>query len=260
MRTNYHTHNYRCIHAEGTVEDYVIKAIEAGLDEIGISDHMPHPGWNLDNENRMAYDELQNYFNEIDEAIKKYGDKISIKKAIECEYFPEFEWLYEELKNKYEVDYLILGVHFFPYNGEYVYICDLDITPEILRQYVDYVIKSMESGHFIYLAHPDLWGRKYLNWDEHAERESRRILEKAKELNLPIEINVNGLRKKKLKYNKGIRHQYPHEDFWSLAKEYDVNVIIGIDAHYPDEMNDLDMGKNFAKEIGIKTIECLNFK
>lgn len=259
MKANYHTHNYRCIHADGTVEDYVKAAIEAGLDEVGISDHMPHPDWDLDPNNRMNYNDLENYFKEIDRAIDKYGNKISIKKAIECEYFEEFEWLYSELKEKHKVDYLILGVHFFPYKGEYIYICDFEVTQDMLEKYTDYVIKSMESGYFTYLAHPDLWGRKYLNWDEHTEKASRRILEKAEELKMPIEINVNGLRKPQLNYNKGVRYQYPHKDFWELVKEYDVQVIIGIDAHYPEEMKDLDMGINFAKELGIKIIDRLNF-
>ena len=28
MRTNYHTHTYRCHHASGTEEDYIIEGIE----------------------------------------------------------------------------------------------------------------------------------------------------------------------------------------------------------------------------------------
>ena len=46
MRSNYHTHTYRCNHATGTIEDYVKEAIKANIDEIGISDHLPHPGKN----------------------------------------------------------------------------------------------------------------------------------------------------------------------------------------------------------------------
>ena len=42
MKTNYHTHNYRCNHADGTIEDYIKVAIEEGYDEIGISDITCH--------------------------------------------------------------------------------------------------------------------------------------------------------------------------------------------------------------------------
>lgn len=39
---NLHTHTYRCHHAKGTDEEYVIKAIENGYDLIGFSDHAPY--------------------------------------------------------------------------------------------------------------------------------------------------------------------------------------------------------------------------
>ena len=32
MRSNYHTHTYRCNHATGTIEDYVKEAIKANID------------------------------------------------------------------------------------------------------------------------------------------------------------------------------------------------------------------------------------
>lgn len=258
MKTNYHTHNYRCNHADGTVLEYVLSAINADFDEIGLSDHMPHPGKDFAARSRMSYDDLKNYFNDINEAIELYGDKISIKKSIECEYFKEYQYLYDELREVYKVDYLVLGVHFFPYKGEMTYIGKVNLTPKLLEDYIDYVIESMESGNFNYLAHPDLFGMQYFNWDEHSEKASRRILKKAQELNIVLEINVNGLRKPTITYNNGERYQYPHKDFWSIASEYDVDIIIGIDAHSPCELNDLDMGLNFAKELNLNVIDKLS--
>ncbi|MDY6012365.1 histidinol-phosphatase [Clostridium sp.] len=259
MKSNYHTHNYRCNHAVGNVEEYVKEAISEGFDEIGISDHLPHPGKNIDNGNRMRYEELKEYFDEIDDVIKKYSKDISIKKAIECEYFEDFDWLYKELKEKHKVDYLLLGVHFFPYKGEWLYIGKVESTPEILESYVDYVIKSMESGLFKCVAHPDLFGLSYINWDEHAIKQSRRILEAAQKLDLPLEINVNGFKKSRVKYNNGERYSYPIKEFWLLSKEYNVKRIVGIDAHKPHDMRDYDMGLNFAKELGLETIDRLEF-
>lgn len=259
MKSNYHTHNYRCNHASGNVEDYVIEAIKAGFDEVGFSDHLPHPGKNLDNTYRMKYEEISGYMKEIDEAIKKYGHKISIKKGIECEYFADYGWLYEELMEKYKADYLLLGAHFFPYKGECLYVGEIYSDPEKLESYSDYVVESMKSELFKYIAHPDIFGLGYIDWDDNSIKASRKILQTAEDLNMPIEINVNGLRKPLLTYNKGKRHKYPIEDFWQLSKEYNIKTIIGIDAHYPREMHDLDMGLNFAKEFGIEIIDRLEF-
>ena len=38
---DYHTHHYRCGHAQGNIEDYIKAALNKGLTEIGISDHAP---------------------------------------------------------------------------------------------------------------------------------------------------------------------------------------------------------------------------
>lgn len=259
MKTNYHTHNQRCNHAIGVIEDYVKAAIEENYDEIGISDHLPHPGKDIDNAFRMKYEEIPEYFKEIDAVKEKYGHKISIKKAIECEYFEEFQWLYNELKEKYKVDYLLLGVHFFPYKGQWLYVGGVTLDKEMLEAYVDYVVKSMKSGLFKYIAHPDLFGVSYRDWDENAIKQARRILETAEEMNLPIEININGFNRGTIQYNNGTRYQYPIKDFWELSKEYNVTRILGVDAHEPKHLKDLEKGLNFAKELHIEVIDKLEF-
>lgn len=260
MKVNYHTHNYRCNHATGTVDDYVLEAIKEGYDEIGISDHLPHPGLNFDTECRMKYEELDGYFNEIDNTITKYGDRIHIRRGIECEYFERFEWLYKEIREKYNIDYFILGVHFFYYKNELQYVGWIDFDDEILQVYVDYVLESMEKIRPLYVAHPDLFGMSCIDWNEEVEKQSRRIFAKAEELNIPLEINVNGIRKGKIKYNNGERYKYPYKEFWQLAKEYNVDIIVGIDAHNPEELSDFKMGEDFAKELGITITRKSLFK
>lgn len=41
MKTNYHTHTTRCMHATGNDEDYVLSAIKGGYRILGFSDHTP---------------------------------------------------------------------------------------------------------------------------------------------------------------------------------------------------------------------------
>lgn len=257
MKTNYHTHNRRCNHAAGTIEDYIKVAIEEKFDEIGISDHLPHPGKTIDTPFRMKYEEVSEYFKEINDVIEKYGDKISIKKAIECEYFDDFGWLYNELKEKYKVDYLLLGVHFFPYKGQWHYVGAVNLDEDMLEAYVDHAVESMKAGIFKYIAHPDLFGVSYRDWNEHSIKQARRILETAEEMDLPIEININGFNRGTMEYNNGIRYPYPIKEFWELSKEYDVKRILGIDAHSPEHMRDLEKGLNFAKELDLEIIDRL---
>ncbi|WP_297633647.1 histidinol-phosphatase [uncultured Clostridium sp.] len=258
MKTNYHTHNFRCKHASGNAEDYVKKAIEEGYDEIGLSDHMCHPGMDLDNKSRMYYEELPGYFREVNEAIEKYGDKISIKRGLECEYFPGIEWLYEELEKEYRVDYLILGAHFFKHNEEWLYV-GWGLDEKMLEEYSDFVVQSMETGYFTYLAHPDLFFIIYKEWNEYSIKASRKILEAAEKMNMPLEININGYKKSKIKTKNGDRYPYPVKEFWELSKEYNVKRIIGVDAHNPKDLEDFNKGLEFAKSLDLEVIEKLDF-
>ena len=43
IKSNFHSHNYLCGHAVGTVSDYVKEAVACGLETIGISDHCNCP-------------------------------------------------------------------------------------------------------------------------------------------------------------------------------------------------------------------------
>ena len=38
---DYHVHTYRCGHAGGETRDFVRRAVELGLSEIGLTDHIP---------------------------------------------------------------------------------------------------------------------------------------------------------------------------------------------------------------------------
>lgn len=43
MKNNYHTHTYRCGHANGSEEDMVKAALAMGIEELGFSEHIPMP-------------------------------------------------------------------------------------------------------------------------------------------------------------------------------------------------------------------------
>ena len=45
MRMNLHTHTPRCHHATGSEREYIERAIAAGLQTLGFSDHAPMPFW-----------------------------------------------------------------------------------------------------------------------------------------------------------------------------------------------------------------------
>ena len=108
LNYNYHTHTYLCRHATGSVEEYVLKAIEGGIKYMGFSDHVPfkYPD-GFESDFRVPVSEVSSYFDEIGFLREKYKKEIDIKIGFEMEYFPEhFDVM---LKNviDYGAEYLI---------------------------------------------------------------------------------------------------------------------------------------------------------
>ena len=60
---NYHTHTYRCGHASGKEEDYVLAAIKLGIKRLGFSDHIILPQGYEQPGTRGSYDVLDDYLN-----------------------------------------------------------------------------------------------------------------------------------------------------------------------------------------------------
>lgn len=251
MKYNYHTHTVRCQHAKGTDEDFVLAAIEAGFDEIGFADHSPWPYENgFASSIRMTTDELEDYCDSINSLKKKYRDKISIKLGLECEYFPKYlPWLKEKIK-AHGIDFIILGHHFCKDEPGHIYNGDIK-TPEELYIYCDDIINAMESGLFMYVAHPEIFMRSYPTFDEHCREVSKRIIEKAKETNTPLEYNLLGFSHS---VNDG-KQGYPYPDFWKMISEIKPPVTIGIDAHRPEAFLDKEL---FSK--GINAIRALGLE
>ncbi|MBQ7597742.1 MAG: histidinol-phosphatase [Clostridia bacterium] len=253
MKHNFHTHTYRCMHADGTDEAYVRAAIESGFTRIGFSDHSPWPYKDFVSGMRMSVSEFPGYVQSVRALQEKYRGKIEILLGLECEYFPQYlPWMREQVQT-YGLDYLILGHHFSPTEPGGIYNGNLT-TPELLKPYREAVLAGMESGMFAYLAHPDLFMRGYPAFDAHCEKLSREIVEKAMQTGTPLEYNILGMFHGKRDGKPG----YPHPAFWRIAGEYGAVAIIGIDAHTPDAFRNTALfneSEAFLRSLGLQIID-----
>jgi histidinol-phosphatase (PHP family) len=105
-RIDLHNHTTRCNHAEGTIDEYIEKAIELGIDIYGFSEHAP---MDFDKNYRLAFCDMDAYASDILEAKKKYENYIEILLGYEVDYLPGY--MDERVLNA-KVDYLIGSVHF----------------------------------------------------------------------------------------------------------------------------------------------------
>ena len=253
MIANYHTHTLRCNHATGTEEEYILKAIERGIKILGFSDHTPY-FFEGDHYSyfRMRPHLLDDYVDTINALKEKYKDKIEIHLGVEVEYYPTpFNRLLELLRSK-GIEYMILGQHFVGDEVNEPYCGRENDSDENLARYVSQTIEGMKTGLFTYLAHPDLlW---YTGADETYTREMSRLCAAAKELDMPLEINLLGL---------ATGRNYPNEKFWRIAAKYGCKAILGCDAHSPQEMANTEIakkGRKFAEDLGLNLIDTVELK
>ena len=248
MDYNYHTHTSRCGHATGSDEEYVKCAMEAGIKYLGFSDHTSFifPDGHEDNW-RVPLSEAENYVKSINSLREKYREKVEIIVGFEMEYYSEYFDQMLNIARKYGAEYLILAQHFIhsQYPNGVGSVGPTD-SEEHLSCYVDEVIQGMKTGFFSYVAHPDLVC--FTGDDEVYRKHITRLCMASKELNIPLEINLLGIR-----YNK----HYPDEKFWQIVGEIGAPVTIGYDAHASENFLDtdqLDKANELIKKFNLNYI------
>ncbi|NMD37480.1 MAG: histidinol-phosphatase [Christensenellaceae bacterium] len=245
------------MHAFGSDEEYVKAAIKAGIKELGFSDHTPWPYDNFKSHMRMEENQLTEYIESLVYLKDKYSNKICIKIGLECEYFPDYiPWL-KETYEKNKLDFLILGIHFYPTDQNVKYMHAKPMDENTFNNYLLACIKGMETGMFEYLAHPDLFLRFVPKMDKKYQDASIKIIKKAKSLDLPLEYNLNSL------YYKSNGFHNPSDEFWKLVADYNAPTIIGFDAHSPQFLTERELyinSKKYLKNLGIKPLKKLELK
>ena len=222
MNYNYHAHTHYCHHAFGTPEEYVLSAIENGIEFMGFSDHAPFICANGTESGYRVYTaEAKAYCEEIKTLAEKYKDKIDLLVGYEMEYYPDdFDKMLELAINS-GGQYLILGEHFsFDESlGTLPNINESD-SLEQLQIYVERIIEGIKTQKFTYIAHPDVIN--FTGSDEVYREEIRKFCIAAREYNIPLEINFLGIRTN--------RH-YPSEKFLLVAGEEKAPITFGFDSH-----------------------------
>ncbi|NLI94820.1 MAG: histidinol-phosphatase [Erysipelotrichaceae bacterium] len=238
ITTCFHTHTARCGHAQGSDEQYVVSAIENEIETLGFSDHIMLP--NISEPGmRGEFHELEDYLISINELKQKYADQIKIHVGFEAEFDEQFVGYYKKLLEEGKIEYLILGQHSYydPKLKRMVFYSNwasVDQRPAF-KAYTDRVIEAMESGLFAYVCHPDLMMQVYPEFDSFAKKESERIIDAAIKYDIPLELNLGGIRTGKRFGRTSNRYRYPVQEFWELVASKGAKVIIGIDAHAPKD-------------------------
>ena len=232
---NYHTHTYRSGHSEYATDEEILQVAKSvGISMLGFSEHIPNPNLILpDEDHRMLLSEVDGYIASINK-MKQDNPDMTILVGFEAEFDPMKEAFLGEMRDK--ADYMILGQHFVTRGLQNV---SSKNNPNYPIEYANMVSKAIESGIFDIVAHPDYFMEfrdTIINeedkklFDENSVIASQIICEKARDMRIPIEINLfHALNNKTLSDGN---LAYPHPTFWQVAQEIDgLQILKGIDAH-----------------------------
>jgi len=249
MIVDMHNHTPLCNHAEGTIEEYIISAIDAKTKIFGFSDHAP---MDFDPKYRMKFEEMKQYEENVLKAQEKYKDKIEILLGYEVDYLPGH--MDKKVLNA-DVDYLIGSVHFLEGwgfdNPEFIGKWEEQNIDDIWQNYFDTIEDMACSEFFDIVGHLDLIKVFKFMPKSDIVTMATPALKAIKKADMVLELNIAGYRKK-------VAEPYPSKAL--LQKAYDLNIPITFssDAHKPEQ---IAMYSNeiirLAKEIGYT--ECSYF-
>jgi histidinol-phosphatase (PHP family) len=246
---DYHIHTSFCNHANGTMKQYVKHAISAGLNEMGFADHNPFPS-NYVSHYRMLPDYLPIYLNIIND-LKAQFPQIHIKIGIELDYVRSAIEYLTKFVAENNFDYIIGSVHYLSVDSskQTYYLNDLhsDKKSQLFCKYFEAVGEAINTGLFDIIGHFDLPRRFWGDLDDVSISHAEQALNLLKKNDLCIEINTSGFR------TRNVEEPFPGSQLLYLAKEMDVPITFGSDAHTP-----YDVGSYFheavvmLKKIGFK--------
>ncbi len=255
LKHNYHTHTTYCNHATKTAEEQILLAIENKLETLGFSEHIDLP--NVVAPYRLKDVETnEEYLKELIALKKKYEGQINILIGYESEGMNHLDGgtsianFVKERMSRPEVDFYIAGLHF--YKDQTLAKSRLSSMENSIH-YVESFKKLVEAVKPLYLAHPDVFliTRGNDEWTDEEKYIAKGILEICVENDIPLGINVSGLRHDE---------NYPNMKFFKLAKEYGCKGIIELDTHSENDWKEKSYQdiKRFSEEINMEMIEKLD--
>jgi histidinol-phosphatase (PHP family) len=242
MRIDIHNHTTRCNHAEGTVDEYIQKAIKLGIDIYGFSEHAP---MDFDPHYRLAFEEMQAYTDDILNAKERYKNDINILFGYEVDYLPGHM---DDRVLHATVDYLIGSVHFIDKwsfdNPEFISGWKNKNIDEIWQAYFEATEAMAKSGKFDIVGHLDLIKVFKFMPKKDVRLLAKNALQAIKKSNMVLEVNTAGLR-------KPVEELYPSLELMQEAYSLDIPITFSSDAHSIEQIGfGYEHATSQAKEIG----------
>jgi histidinol-phosphatase (PHP family) len=241
MLTDYHLHlrpdeleaTAEEYFTEANVERYLAAAGEAGVEELGVSEHVyrfeaaldvwDHPFWR-----EQAVGDLDAYC--------EFVRTTPLRLGIEADFVPGREDRLASLLDSHDFDYVVGSVHFL---GERAVdhpgydIWDGPGDPDrVWSRYFETVGEAARSGMFDVLAHPDLvkvWGAGRPRPERDPRFHYEPAVEAIAESGIAVEVSTAGLR-------KPVGELYPADALAEMCVDAGAAFSLSSDAHVPEHV------------------------
>jgi len=215
------------------VERYLEAARSAGIEELGVSEHVhrfvealeiwDHPFWILN-----ARDDLGHYC--------EFVRSTPLRLGIEMDFVPGREDAIASVLDRYEFDYVVGSVHFLRDKAVDWDVYDIwdaaGDADRIWQLYFDTLAEAVRTGLYDILAHPDLvkvWGSARPAPERDLRFYYEPLVEAIAEAGIAVEVSTAGWR-------KPVAELYPADAFAEMCVDAGAVFALSSDAHVPEHV------------------------
>lgn len=246
---DHHIHTSLCNHASGKMEEYVQAAINNGLICMTFLEHLEcgiiynHRTW-------LNREHFTEYFQEGKRLQKLYADHISIRLGVEVGYNPAAVQQLREMLSYFPYEHVGLSYHFYFDGCRHLNMVsrsreNIDAlaavgVDRVLDEYFSGLIRACSELQCDKICHLDAGLRHMpgLSFKKRHYEQIEQLLTVMQKKRISLEVNTSGIELRS--------HPYPSEDILKRACELSIPLLVGSDAHRPDQV-----GRNFAQLAGL---------
>lgn len=249
-REDGHVHTELCNHARGTMEEYVLAAIDKGLKTIVFLEHL-EVGINYFERTWLTPDLFERYREEGEKLRRRYQDRIAVRLGVEVGYHPAAVAEINAFLKRTPWDRIGLSYHFLAAeDGTHLNLlsrqqANLDAFTRFgVERAVDAYLAGLEEAveridaHVLCHLDAPLRHHPDLVFTPAHHRRIERIVKAAVRRGLALEINTSGFRHAR-------KAPYPAPWMIRYALDRGMTLVAGSDAHQPR-----DVGRYFDRLPG----------
>lgn len=261
MLCDYHTHTIYSDDSEYLMEDCIKDAIDMGMKEICFTDHVDYgikDDWDLVRTGKSTKKfhnvDYDSYFKEIEFLQNKYKKQIAIKKGLEFGMQMHTISDFQNVYNKYPMDFVILSIH--QVNNKEFWTNEFQkghTESEYYQVYYEEMYRVIQNYHdYSVIGHIDMLKRYdakdgYNSFQEHYDIITK-ILKYVIDDGKGIELNTSSIR-------YGLDELMPSKELLKLYLDLGGKIItLGSDSHSKSHLlnSHIEEMKQVLKEIGYR--------